>query len=125
MDNEQNYQVNIRNLVELLGERLYAEPSIVIRELISNASDAWLFSERPRGDDFRIEIYHESPDQLIIRDYGCGMTREELEQHLAVVANGNKRQEYLRLRESGRADFAARIIGEFGLGFLSSFVVSK
>jgi molecular chaperone HtpG len=125
MDNERNYRVNIRNLVELLGERLYAEPSIVIRELISNASDASLFSKRPKGDDFRITIYHEPPDQLVIRDYGCGMTGEQLEDHLAVVANDGKRRECLRLRQSGQADFVSRIIGEFGVGFLSAFVVSK
>lgn len=125
---KRDYGVNIKNLVLLLGERLSGDPSIVIRELVSNASDASVMSMAGSGSDparYRIEVFHEPPDQLVVRDYGRGMTDTEIEEHLAIIANSDKRKAALRLREQGKIDYATRIIGEFGLGFLSTFVIAE
>ncbi|MGF1522667.1 MAG: ATP-binding protein [Leptolyngbyaceae cyanobacterium] len=123
------YEVNIRELVDLLGSRLYEDPDIVLRELISNASDACHFSAAKNKDSqprkYRIEIFHEPPNQLIVRDNGRGMTETELKIHLSTVATRNKRQECEKLRREGKADYASRIIGEFGLGFLSTFAICE
>jgi molecular chaperone HtpG len=120
------YSVNIRELVKLLGGRLYKEPEIVLRELISNASDACTFSQAYTADPrkYQIEVYHESPNQLVIRDNGRGLTQQEIVKHLATVANPSKREQSRKLRQEHKGEFADRIIGEFGLGFLSTFVIT-
>ena len=86
-----DYGVNIKELVRLLGERLYANPSIILRELISNASDACVMASAEQPADYRIQVYHEPDNQLVIQDNGRGMTREELIKALeghAKVATG-------------------------------------
>lgn len=123
--------VNIKRLIKLLGDRLFRDPKIVLKELISNANDACIIAMTVNEQflenvtNYRIEIFHESPNKLIIKDNGIGMTKEDLEDHLSTIANDNKRNKKIKLREEGMSDYATRIIGEFGIGFLSSFIISK
>lgn len=121
----ENYGVNIRELVRLLGGRLYSNPGVVLRELVSNASDACVIALAEGASNVHIRVYHEGGNQLVVKDTGRGMTEEELRHHLSVVANSSKRDAVMRLRSQGQAEFADRIIGEFGLGFLTTFVISE
>lgn len=121
-------KVVIRNLVKLLGEKLYDDPAVVLRELISNANDGCILAmarfPELNKEEVRIEVVHVG-DELIVRDTGLGMTENELDEHLSTVCNSDKRLHAQQLRESGHTEYATRLIGQFGLGFLTTFVVSR
>lgn len=114
-------KVDLGGLMKVLGEHLYSTPMVALRELVQNAHDS-CHRRRIEADDGvapRIEVRaSQSQRTLTIEDRGAGLTREEIEKYLATVGAGYTRT----LRESG-AD--ANLIGFFGLGFLSAFVVAE
>jgi len=115
----QNTSVNLDGLLEVLGKNLYSSASVAIRELIQNSHDACERHRIENGDkDFGITLSSDSDNRtLTITDNGSGLTRQEIIEYLATIGSGYTRV----LRNETGSD---KMIGYFGLGFLSAYVVS-
>lgn len=124
--NKTEINFDFDGLIKLLAEHLYSEKRVFVRELIQNAHDA--IQRRAHTDeDFsasgngRIEIISnlvEEPYHVIFRDNGAGMTRNDIEQYLSSIgASGTL--------AVGKDDQVPDLIGQFGIGFLSGFVVAS
>ena len=126
------FQAETRQVLQLMIHSLYSNKEIFLRELISNASDAL---DRLRflaisddsvyeGDgDLRIEIEtDEDAGTMTIRDNGIGMSREEVMENIGTIAKSGTRAFLDRLSGDEKAD--ANLIGQFGVGFYSSFIVA-
>ncbi len=115
-------QVDLGGLMTVLGAHLYSTPTVAVRELAQNAHDS-IVRRRIEDDGFspdagRIDIVADPrAGTLTVRDDGAGMTREEIGMFLSTVGVGYTRM----LREGSQND---DLIGLFGLGFLSAFVIS-
>lgn len=121
---------DIENLFDLITKFLYSSKEIFLRELISNASDAldkYRFmsssdSSLPTDTDLRIDVIpSKSTNTLRILDTGCGMTRQDLIQNLSSIAHSGTK-EFLKAAKDKLSDEA--LIGQFGVGFFSSFLVA-
>jgi molecular chaperone HtpG len=114
-------KVDLAGLMKVLGESLYSTPNVAIRELVQNAHDS-CHRRRIESDlafEPRISVVADAAaGTLSIEDNGAGLTRDEVERYLATVGAGYTR--LLRERDAG-----APLIGQFGLGFLSAFIVSE
>lgn len=120
------FQVDFQSLIQVLGENLYANPKAAVRELIQNASDSCV-RRQVAGHAFRpaIQVMSRRDERLLIfEDNGAGMARDDVVQYLASIGGGRTRKERVRLSTENPA--AARmLIGQFGIGFLSAFVVAE
>jgi molecular chaperone HtpG len=131
---EFQFQAETRQLLDLMIHSLYTNKEIFLRELISNASDAL---DRLRfealtnpalldGED-RYEIRLE-PDKdqrtLTISDTGIGMSREEVMANIGTIAKSGTRELREKLQEANSSQLLAEFIGQFGVGFYSSFMVA-
>ncbi|MEL6348474.1 MAG: ATP-binding protein [Myxococcota bacterium] len=112
-------QIDFEGLLRVLGENLYSSPTVALRELVQNGHDSCTRRriEQPDADVNPQIVVRALGDVLEIDDNGAGLTREEIEQYLATVGAGYTR---LLRQRSGDTD----LIGAFGLGFLSAYVVS-
>ena len=130
---KKQFKAESRKLLDMMINSIYTHKEIFLRELISNASDAVdkLYfrsltddSVKLNRDDFYIRI---TPDKeartLTISDNGIGMTAEELENNLGVIAKSGSQTFKNETAESDAGD--VEIIGQFGVGFYSAFMVSK
>ena len=131
-----NFKAEVRQLLHILVHSLYKERDIFLRELISNASDALtrmhfeMLTNRDVVDpDAELaisieapEVGEEEPKKLVVKDTGVGMTREELIRNLGTIAQSGAREFLDRLKE-GDVD-PNEIIGQFGVGFYSVFMVA-
>lgn len=111
--------------MKVLGDHLYSTPTVAVRELVQNAHDSCERRRIENGDDFEPRIVvraDPTAKTLTIEDTGAGLTDDEIQRYLATVGAGYTRT--LRQREQG-GDAASSLIGYFGLGFLSAFVVSE
>lgn len=128
----QKFKAESKRLLDLMINSIYTHKEIFLRELISNASDAIdkLYyrsltdgSTGMNTSDFRIEIHPDKTNRtLTISDNGCGMTREELVQNLGTIADSGT----FRFKEEHAMDQKeTEIIGQFGVGFYSAFMVAK
>ena len=126
------FQTEVRQLLQLMIHSLYSNKEIFLRELISNASDAAdklrfsaIGSPELLGDDtdlsVRIEVDKEKR-QLTVVDNGIGMSRDELIDNLGTIARSGT-AEFLQ-KMTGDTKHDARLIGQFGVGFYSSFIVA-
>jgi molecular chaperone HtpG len=122
--------IHLPGLLKVLGEHLYSDPRVAIRELIQNAHDSCVRRQQEdpaarEGYEPRIHVSIDSgAHQLIIEDNGSGLTHDEITIFLATVGRGYTRE----LREQlGRAqrEEALDLIGMFGLGLLSSFMIAS
>lgn len=116
-----NTNVNMEGLLEVLGKNLYSTPNVAIRELVQNAHDACVRRKIEGGGDIDLEIrisVDEKNNQLTILDNGSGLTYDEVLQFLATIGSG-----YTRLLRN--ASQTEEMIGYFGLGFLSAYVISS
>lgn len=130
---KREFQAETRQLLQLMIHSLYSNKEIFLRELISNASDAcdklrFAAIARPElleGDaDLRIELALDpQTGTLTVRDNGIGMTREEVISHLGTIARSGTRQFLESL--SGEQKRDAALIGQFGVGFYSAFIVAR
>src|SRR4051794_29008099 len=121
-----SFQAEIKQLLHLLAHSLYQSKEIAIRELVSNASDALdkmryvALTEEAHRDDAPLEIVLDGrprDGELVIRDNGIGMTREELVTNLGTIAHSGSR-EFLKTAAAAQGDQAAvSLIGQFGVGF--------
>lgn len=126
------FQAEVQQLLHLVVHSLYSNKEIFLRELVSNASDAcdklrFEVAQHPElfeGDgELKIWIdYDRDARTVTIRDNGIGMSREEAVAHLGTIAKSGTREFLQRLGAEGQAD--ARLIGQFGVGFYSAFIVA-
>jgi molecular chaperone HtpG len=117
-------RVDLEGLMKVLGDHLYSTPMVAVRELVQNAHDSCERRRIEAGSEFEPRIVvraDPTAKTLTIEDTGAGLTDSEIQQYLATVGAGYTRT--LRQREQG-GDAASSLIGYFGLGFLSAFVVS-
>jgi molecular chaperone HtpG len=117
--------VDFPGLIKILGENLYANPRACVRELIQNGNDSCV--RRQTSDTtFQPTIRITSqPDErtLTFDDNGAGMLHEDVVRYLASIGGGRTRIERTRLSTEDK-HAANMLIGQFGIGFLSSFVVA-
>lgn len=136
MAKKKAFKAESKRLLEMMINSIYTHKEIFIRELISNASDAMdkLYFKSlnenlglDRGD-FEIRI---TPDKeaktLTITDNGIGMTQEELENNLGIIAQSGsfKFKEDMKADENAEKNEDVSVIGQFGVGFYSAFMVAK
>ncbi len=114
--------VDLGGILRILGESLYSTPTVAVRELIQNAHDSCTRRriESHDGAEPRIVVVARPGDRtLSIEDNGAGLTGDEIVRYLATVGSG-----YTRTLREGAADEGRSLIGQFGIGFLSAFVVA-
>jgi len=127
------FQAEVQELLGLMIHSLYTEKDIFLRELISNASDACdklrieaLTHEGFKGDDeelwIRLEVDKEART-LSVLDNGIGMSREEMADNLGTIARSGTRA-FLEQLKDAQKEQAADLIGQFGVGFYSSFMAA-
>lgn len=122
--------IHLPGLLKLLGEHLYSDPRVAIRELAQNAHDSCVRRHQEdtsaADDDYQptihIRVAH-AEHQVVIEDNGSGLTREEIVTFLATVGRGYTGELRERLGDAGR-DEALDLIGLFGLGLLSAFMIA-
>jgi molecular chaperone HtpG len=126
------FQAEVKKLLDLMIHSLYSNKDVFLRELISNASDALdrlrfeglTRSEILPDEELRIRLIADPEARsLIIEDNGIGMTRDEVVENLGTIARSGT-LEYLRGLETD-SDTAPDLIGQFGVGFYSSFMVAE
>lgn len=126
------FQAEVTQLLRLMIHSLYSNREIFLRELISNASDA---CDRLRFEAIKTPALLEAGDELAIRvdfdknaktitvsDNGIGMTRDEIVLHLGTIARSGTREFFEKLTGDQQKD--AQLIGQFGVGFYSAFIVA-
>lgn len=124
----------VRDLLHLMVHSLYSNKEIFLRELISNASDALdkLRVESltkpelaPKGDlHIRLEV-DEKARTLTLHDNGIGMSREDVVRDIGTIARSGTKQYLAALKERAKSDdVEAQLIGQFGVGFYSTFMVA-
>ena len=126
------FQAEVKQLLHLMIHSLYSNKEIFLRELISNASDACdklRFEALHNGAlyendaDLKIRVrYDAAARTLTISDNGIGMSREEAVAHLGTIAKSGTKEFFSSL--TGDAQKDAHLIGQFGVGFYSSFIVA-
>ncbi|MCL2070762.1 MAG: molecular chaperone HtpG [Oscillospiraceae bacterium] len=128
------FKAESKRLLELMINSIYTHKEIFLRELISNASDAMdklyykSMSENlglSRGE-FEITIHPDKKERtLTITDNGIGMTKDELEKNLGVIAQSGTLRFRDDLNKSAETPEDLSVIGQFGVGFYSAFMVAK
>jgi molecular chaperone HtpG len=126
------FQTEVKQLLQLMIHSLYSNREIFLRELISNASDACdklrfealhnggLFENDP---DLAIHVdYDPAARTITVRDNGVGMSRDEVIANLGTIAKSGTREFFSQLSGDQKRD--ANLIGQFGVGFYSSFIVA-
>jgi molecular chaperone HtpG len=127
-----SFQAEVKQLLQLMIHSLYSNKEIFLRELISNASDA---ADKLRFEAIENSALYESDPNLRIRvsydkaartvtvdDNGIGMSRDETISHLGTIARSGTKEFFSRL--SGDQQKDAALIGQFGVGFYSGFIVA-
>jgi molecular chaperone HtpG len=128
------FQAEARQLLELLVHSVYSSKDSFLRELISNASDALdkLRLEALRNKDLNVDTSDlhielavtEDPRTLTVRDNGIGMTHDEVVDLIGTLAKSGTAELRRQLRESKNAAASGELIGQFGVGFYSTFMVA-
>lgn len=127
---KKQFQAESKRLLEMMINSIYTQREIFLRELISNASDAidkiyykaltddtLVFDK----DSYFIKVVAEKPNRtLTLRDTGIGMTKEDLENNLGIIAKSGS----LAFKKENEAKDGHNIIGQFGVGFYSAFMVA-
>ena len=128
---QKQFQAESKRLLDMMIHSIYTHKEIFLRELISNASDAIdkLYFKSLTDDsvnmaksDFKIQLcIDEEARTLTIIDNGIGMTKEELEKNLGIIANSGS----LKFKSENQLSEDSQIIGQFGVGFYSAFMVAS
>ncbi len=126
------FQTEVKHLLHLMIHSLYSNKEIFLRELISNGSDA---ADKLRFNALSDDSLYEGDSELKIRiefdkekrtitliDNGIGMTREEVQEHIGTIAKSGTKQFFESLTGDQAKD--SELIGQFGVGFYSSFIVA-
>jgi molecular chaperone HtpG len=128
-----SFQAEVAQLLHLVTHSLYSNPEIFLRELISNASDA---CDKLRFEGINHPEYYENDPDLQVRvsldkvhktitisDNGIGLTQQEAIDHLGTIAKSGTKDFMSKLSGDQKAD--AQLIGQFGVGFYSGFIVAE
>jgi len=128
---KKQFKAESKKLLDMMINSIYTNPEIFLRELISNASDAIdklyyrsLTDKKVKVKKDKLEIWinlNKEERTITIRDNGCGMTKEELEENLGTIAKSGS--ELFKENNDKTKDIS--IIGQFGVGFYSSFMVAS
>lgn len=136
MENKQ-FKAESKRLLDLMINSIYTNKEIFLRELISNASDAIdkLYyrsltdkNVKVNKDDLYIRVTpNKEARTLTIEDNGCGMSKDELEENLGTIAKSGSLafKEAAKAKENAEKDDDVNIIGQFGVGFYSAFMVAS
>lgn len=126
------FQAEVTQLLDIMIHSLYSNKEIFLRELISNASDALdrlrfatLSDETLNENDTDLKIhvaYDKDARTITVSDNGVGMSRDEVVEHIGTIAKSGTREFLKSLTGDQQKD--ANLIGQFGVGFYSSFVVA-
>jgi molecular chaperone HtpG len=127
-----SFQAEVKQILHLVTHSLYSNKEIFLRELVSNASDACdklrfealdrpeLFEDAP---NLEVRVFFDADAKtLTIRDNGIGLSAEEAVQHLGTIAKSGTREFMAALEGDKKKD--ANLIGQFGVGFYSGFIVA-
>jgi len=127
-----HFQAEVQQILHLVTHSLYSNKEIFLRELVSNASDACdklrfealdnaaLYEDAPT---LEVRVFFDAENKtLTIRDNGIGMSADEAVQHLGTIARSGTREFMARLEGDQKKD--ANLIGQFGVGFYSGFIVA-
>ncbi|MEH2306657.1 heat shock protein Hsp90 family protein [Nostoc sp.] len=119
-------ETNFEGLIQLLAKSLYPEPDVFVRELIQNAHDSIVRRQEVEPNFAgRIDVELDTSNrQIIFRDNGIGMDRQDIKDFLSVIGSTGTGTARQKLKEDGRAA-AYNLIGQFGIGMLSAFVVAE
>ena len=126
------FQAEVQRLLDLVVHSLYTHKEIFLRELVSNASDAidrlrFEALTRPEllpEDEPKIRLIPDRENRtLTIEDDGIGMTRDEVVQNIGTIARSGTREALEQLKDAA-GEGAGQLIGQFGVGFYSSFMVA-
>lgn len=127
------FQTEVKQLLQLMIHSLYSNKEIFLRELVSNASDAcdklrFESIDNPdllEGDgEMRIRVEYDKEQRTItISDNGIGMSRDEAVKNLGTIARSGTKEFFSQLTGDKQKD--AQLIGQFGVGFYSSFIVAE
>lgn len=133
------FKAEIKQLLDILVHSLYKERDIFLRELLSNASDALtrlhfesLTNHKILNPETPLAIHvdvvkseaDDAPKQIVIKDSGIGMTAQELVENLGTIAQSGARAFLKRVKE-GKESEVGDVIGQFGVGFYSVFMVAS
>lgn len=127
------FQTEVKQLLQLMIHALYSNKEIFLRELVSNASDALdkLRFEMVSNDllsegesELKIQLdFDEEAKTITLRDNGIGMTRDEVIENIGTIANSGTKRFLEKLTGDQAKD--SRLIGQFGVGFYSAFIVAE
>ena len=127
---KKQFQTESKRILELMVHSIYTHKDIFLRELISNASDAIdkmyyrALSDESiefNKDDYFVKVELDKEARTItIRDTGIGMTEEELETNLGIIAKSGS----LAMKQATKMEEDHSLIGQFGVGFYSAFMVA-
>tara|TARA_B110000467_G_scaffold163902_2_gene191188 strand:- start:1012 stop:2943 length:1932 start_codon:yes stop_codon:yes gene_type:complete len=130
---KKEFKTEVQQLLNLVIHSLYSNKDIFLRELISNGSDAIdrlsfeaLSNKELIKDDpeFRIKLFVDNEAKTLrIEDNGIGMTRDELEKNIGTIAHSGTRR-FMEELKKGKAKANPELIGQFGVGFYSAFMVA-
>jgi len=128
---KKQFKAESKKLLDMMINSIYTNPEIFLRELISNASDAIdklyyrsLTDKAVKVKKDKLEIWikpNKETKTITITDNGCGMTKEELEENLGTIAKSGSQL----FKENNDKSKDISIIGQFGVGFYSSFMVAS
>lgn len=136
MENKQ-FKAESKRLLDLMINSIYTNKEIFLRELISNASDAIdkLYYRSLTDKNVKVnkaDLYirvtpNKEARTLTIEDNGCGMSKDELEENLGTIAKSGSLafKEAAKAKENAEKDDDVNIIGQFGVGFYSAFMVAS
>jgi len=130
------FQAEVSRVMDIIINSLYSDKDVFLRELVSNAADACdkkrflaVSEGKGAGDELEVKIRCDNEGKkLIIEDSGVGLTKEEMIQNLGRIAQSGTKQfaEMLKTKEkaAGDGEDATNLIGQFGVGFYSGFLVA-
>merc|ERR1712227_586417 len=128
------FQAEVSRMMKLIINSLYKNKDIFLRELISNASDALDkirlnsltdASALAATDELSIKVKVEKDANVIhVTDTGVGMTSADLKKNLGTIAKSGTSEFFEKMSVSGAEDSASDLIGQFGVGFYSAFLVA-
>merc|ERR1711936_1496048 len=129
-----HFQAEVSRMMKLIINSLYKNKEIFLRELISNSSDALdkirFLSLTDKAalaatDEMSIKIKADKDNNVLhITDTGLGMTKDDLVKQLGTIAKSGTSEFFQKISESGSTDAASDLIGQFGVGFYSTFLVA-
>jgi molecular chaperone HtpG len=127
------FQAEVKQLLDLMVHSLYSDKDIFLRELISNASDALdklrfeqLTSDVAASTDLHVRLEVDKAKRtLTVVDDGIGMTQAEVVANIGTIAKSGTKEFLATLKAGSKANLPPELIGQFGVGFYSAFMVAE